>query len=431
MGRGSVGALANNAATSKKSRFTINYSVALATDRPLDYSNTPNKTLLHHCNTPFGFTPGCERAGSGRYLLFLLMTPRDIAYSRLINQQIAGARCQRPSEIVSLLGAVQAQDYLGALWAIGLRTPNSTEADIEKAIGARTIIRSWPMRGTLHFVAPADIRWMLELLTPPVIAASKRRQQQLDLDDKTLARCRAVITKALQGDKQLNREAMYSSLEAAHISTDSQRGYHILWRLAQEGTICFAARQGKQLTFALLDEWVKPAKKLKREEALAELAKRYFIGHGPATLQDFAWWSGLTVTEAKVGLEMVASSLRKETSGTTIHWMSPEATAPLTDFPIGFLLPGFDEYMLGYKDRSAILEPQHAQKLIPDNNGRFLGTMVLKGRVVGTWKRRLGKKTIVLTMEPFVSLQKSEGQAFARAARMYGEYIGLPVVVNG
>jgi hypothetical protein len=355
------------------------------------------------------------------------VTARDIAHCRLINQQIAGAKCGGPSEIVALLGAVQAQDYPGALWAIGLRSANSTETEIEQAIGARAIIRTWPMRGTLHFVAPVDVGWMLELLTPPVIAASRRRQQQLELDDKTLARCRALFAKALQGGRQLTRDAMYSLLEDARISTGSQRGYHILWRLAQEGIICFAAREGKQPTFALLDEWVKPAKKLKRDEALAELTKRYFIGHGPATLQDFAWWSGLKISEAKAGLEMVASFLRKETDDTKAYWTSPEPTVSPADVPIACLLPGFDEYMLGYTDRSAVLDPQHAQKLIPDNNGRFLGTMILNGRVVGTWKRMLGKKAVVLTMEPFTPLRKAEKQAFAVAAERYGEFIGRPI----
>jgi hypothetical protein len=357
------------------------------------------------------------------------MTARDIAHCRLINQQIVGAKCQRPSEIVSLLGAVQAQDYLGALWAIGLRSASSTEADIEQAIEARTIVRTWAMRGTLHFVASADVGWMLELLTPPIIAASRRRQQQLELDDKTLARCRALFVKALQGGRQLTRDAIYSLLEGARISTGSQRGYHVLWRLAQEGIICFAAREGKQPTFALLDEWVKPAKKLRREEALAELTKRYFIGHGPATLQDFAWWSGLK--EAKAGLEMVASSLRKETSRTAIYWTSPESTARPAEVPMACLLPGFDEYLLGYTDRSAVLDPQHAQKLIPDNNGRFLSTMIMNGRVVGRWRRVLGKKAVVLTMEPFASLKKIAKQAFTAAAERYGEFIGRPVVVRG
>lgn len=355
------------------------------------------------------------------------MTARDIAYRRLINQQIVGAKCGRPADIVSLLGAVQAQDYLGALWAIGLRSARSTEADIEKAIEARTIVRTWPMRGTLHFVAAADVGWMLQLLTPPVIAASRRRQQQLELDDKTLARSRALFVKALQGGRRLTRDAIYSVLESARISTGSQRGYHILWRLAQDGIICFAAREGRQPTFALLEEWVQSVKKLKREQALAELTKRYFIGHGPATLPDFAWWSGLKISEAKAGLEMVGSSLCKERSGTKTYWTSPQSA--LSSVPIlrACLLPGFDEYLLGYTDRSAILDPQQVQRLIPDNNGRFLSTMIMNGRVVGTWRRVLSRKAVILTMEPFDSLKRLGKKAFITAAERYGQFIGLPV----
>jgi hypothetical protein len=183
------------------------------------------------------------------------MSARDIAHRRLINQRIFRPKFARPSEIVSSLGAMQAQDYLGTLWAIGLRSLHSTDAEIEQAIADRTIIRTWPMRGTLHFVASADVRWMLDLLTSPVIAASKRRRRQLELDDKILARSRILFSKALQGGKRRTRDAMYSTLENARIPTGSQRGYHILWNLAQEGIICFAAREGKQPTFALLEEW--------------------------------------------------------------------------------------------------------------------------------------------------------------------------------
>lgn len=175
---------------------------------------------------------------------------------------------------------------------------------------------------------------------------------------------------------------------------------------------------------------MKPTNKLIREEALAELTKRYFIGHGPATLQDYAWWSGLKISETEVGIEMVASSLRKETSGTAVYWMSPEPITSLAELPIARLLPGFDEYMLGYMDRSAALDPRKAQKLIPDNNGRFLGTTVLNGRVVGTWKRALIGKTATVTMQPFAPLKKAEKSAFTVAADRYGEFIGRPITVN-
>jgi Winged helix DNA-binding domain len=355
------------------------------------------------------------------------MTLHDIACRRLINQQIAGPKCNRTSETVSRLCAMQAQDYLGALWSIGLRSTACTEVDVEEAIADRTVVRTWPMRGTLHFVCATDVHWMLQLLTPPVIAANRRRQEQLlELDDKTLARCRALMTKALQGGRQLDRPAIYSLLEGQGISTDRQRGYHVLWRLAQEGVICFAARDGRQPTFALLEEWIGPAERLDRDEALARLAQRYFAGHGPATVQDFAWWSGLKLSDARTGLEMIASTLRRETDGVNVYWLDSESTTSPPETG-AYLLPGFDEYLLGYNDRQAAVEPKHAQKLAPDSNGRFLATMVLKGRVIGTWKRTLTKKAVQIALEPFGSLSKTARQAFALEVERYGKFIGLPV----
>src|SRR5207237_2162453 len=191
--------------------------------------------------------------------------------------------------------------YPGALWAVGLRTRDATEAAIEQAIAERTIVRTWPMRGTLHFVAPEDARWMLQLLTPRVVAANARRvYQQSNLDDATFARSKDLFVDALQGGKQLPRPSLYKVLEAAGISVAGQRGLFILQRLSSEGLICFAARQGKQPTFALLDEWVpiSLSKTPARDQALAELALRYFTSHGPATVQDFAWWSGLPAADA-------------------------------------------------------------------------------------------------------------------------------------
>jgi hypothetical protein len=357
------------------------------------------------------------------------MTLRDIAYCRLINQQILCPGNKAPGEIVASLGAMQAQDYLGALWAIGLRCANAAEADIEKAIADRSVIRSWPLRGTLHFVSATDVRWMVERLTSRVIAASKRRQEQLGIDDRIIARSKALFIDALQGGKQLRRGELYSLLEAAHINTGAQRGFHILWRLAHEGIICFAARKGKQPTFALIEEWARNSKRLRSDEALAELTRRYFTSHGPATLQDFLWWSGLKTGEAQQGIEMVASSLASETVNKTLYWMPREPPSAPDIFPIANLLPGFDEYIVGYKDRTAALDPLNAREIFP-NNGRFMATMLLNGRVVGTWKRTLGKRMIVLTLRPFIFLKRAEKQAFAAAAERYSQFIGAPATVK-
>lgn len=355
------------------------------------------------------------------------MTPRDIAHHRLGNQQIVLAADRHPGELVARLGSLQAQDYLGALWAIGLRLPEATETDIEKAIADRKIVRTWPMRGTLHFVAAADVRWMLELLTPRIIAGAARRRQQLELDDAVFTRCEKLFIKALQGGRPLTRDEMYEVLSRAGIPMNGQRGYHILWRLAQEGLICFGPRTGKQPTFVLLDEWVPSAKGMKRENALAELARRYFTSHGPATVQDFVWWSGLTAADAKAGLELTASQLAAETVDRKVYWMTKARPALRQAEVTVHLLPGFDQYLLGYKDRGAVLDAQHALKIVPGSNGMFMPTIVNEGHVVGIWKRTLKKNRVVVTASPFTKLNKTEIHGFTAAAERYGRFLGLAV----
>src|SRR4051812_37664410 len=225
------------------------------------------------------------------------MTIKDLIKYRLYNQQISQHVFDTPGDLAKWFGAMQAQDYLNSLWAIGLRLKNATESDIEKAITDKTIVRTWPMRRTLHFVSVQDVRWLLKLLTPRIIARSATLYSQLELDEKLFSKCKKLFVDALQEGKQLTRNELYDILEKAKISTNAQRGLHILCHLAQKGLICFAARTGKQPTFALLDEWTPATKILTHNEELAELTERYFTSHGPATIQDFAWWSSLTVAE--------------------------------------------------------------------------------------------------------------------------------------
>jgi hypothetical protein len=352
------------------------------------------------------------------------MTLRDVAHFRLVNQQISCPRSKEPHEVVSALGAMQAQDYLGALWAIGLRVAGATETAVEQAIAERKLIRTWPMRGTLHFVAAADARWMLELMTPGPIARAARRFQQLELDEKVFSRSRKLFIRALRGNRQLTRKTMMDLLEGARISTAGQRGLHILWRLAQEGLLCFAAREGKQQTFALLEEWAPQPHRPPRDAALAEMAQRYFSGHGPATLRDFVWWTGLKISSAKAALDSVCPQLSQHVIDGTSYWMNREFPDPPAAARAVYLLPGFDEYLLGYRDRGAVLEPRHSQKIMPGGNGLFLPTIVISGRVAGTWKRVLKKNEVLITPSPFAPLKKAEQNAFAAAAERYRDFVG-------
>jgi hypothetical protein len=358
------------------------------------------------------------------------MNPSDIARYRLINQQIALAQCRNAAELLAEFGAMQGQDYPGALWSIGLRLPEATETTVEQAVAGRTIVRTWMMRGTLHFIAARDVHWMLSLLAPRTIASVAHWRRRLELDDRLLGRCRKLFTTALEGGRQLAREHVLDLLEQNKISTASQRGYVILWHLAQEGLICFAARSGKQHGFALLDEWVARPRRLEREAALAELARRYFTSHGPATLADFVWWSGLKVSDARTGLDAISSKLSRHSVDGAIYWMPRDLPDRAGSSAAVYLLPGFDEYLLGYKDRSAVLDARHARKIVPGGNGVFLPTVVINGRVAGIWKRTSRKKSGAVTVTLFKPLKKVEKNALAVAAERFGRFAGMAMKIE-
>jgi hypothetical protein len=358
------------------------------------------------------------------------MTHTNIALQRLLNQQIAQPTFAHPSQVVQWLGAVQAQDYLGALWAVGLRMPGATEAAIEQALAEKTIVRTWPMRGTIHFVAPADVRWMLELLTPRVLQGTKGRLAQLGLDEAIIAASAKVLAKALEGGQQLTRNALYQHLEQANIATTDSRGLHILNRLAHDRLLCFGARAGKQPTFALLDEWVPEAKSLPRDEALARLAQRYFTGHGPATLQDFVWWAGLRIAEARASIQAVASELGHEVIGGQEYYYAQNQPAAPPGTSEAFLLPPFDEYLVAYRDRSASLDAEYQPQVVPGGNGIFNPIVVTDGRVTGLWKRAFKKDTVIMTFSSFTSWSEAQTHAIAAAAERYGQFVGKTAIIE-
>lgn len=351
----------------------------------------------------------------------------DVASQRLLNQHIAGEQFKRPEEAVRWMGALQAQDYLQALWAIGLRTQSATVGTIEQAISDRKILRTWPMRGTLHFIPSEDAKWMLKLSPARQLAGDARRQKLLEIDEAILQRTRQLFQDGLTGGKCFTRSRMMALLEEAGISTSGQRGYHLLWYMAQAGLICLGPMERKEQTFVLLDEWVPQARELSYEEGLAELARRYFTSHGPATLQDFAWWAGITLTAARVGLEANKARLRMEKENEQTYWMSQDVPGPdVGRLSSIHLLPGFDEYLLGYKDRGAVLAAVYATNVVPGNNGVFFPMVVVAGQVSGTWKRTLGKNALDIVLKPFTSFSDIEEQ-ITEVARAYSNFLGLPL----
>jgi hypothetical protein len=355
----------------------------------------------------------------------------DIARRRLAAQRISAATFTRPAEVVAHLGAVQAQDYLGALWAVGLRLADARQRDVEQALADRSIVRSWPMRGTLHFLAADDARWMIELLAPRVAASAANRLRAMGIDTAVLARARRALTKQLEGGRRLTRPAAYDVLERAGIATVGQRGLHVLWRLAHDGLLCFGPREGKQQTFVLLEEWLPGARPRPRDEALPELARRYFAGHGPATVRDFAWWSGLTLADARRATEMAGTLVAQEIIAGEPYWFAPAVRAARSvptarEGDRAHALPAFDELFVGYADRSAAIPAAHAKRLTPFE---VLGpVIVLDGHLVATWKRRIAGAKVAVSTSPLAPLGRADSAAVDRALARYARFLEVELL---
>jgi len=352
------------------------------------------------------------------------MKAPDIAQLRLHNQHISQQSFDRPEDVVRWLGAVQAQDYFNSLWAVGLRLKHATEDDIEQAIAAKTIVRTWPLRGTIHYTAPEDVRWMLKHLAPRVITRYGTVHRQVGLDAKTLTKGMKAFAKALDGATSLTRPELYEALERAKIDTGEQRGLHILVYSALMGLICAAPRRGKQPTFTLLDNWLAATKIPPREEALTSLALRYFASHGPATVQDFAWWAGLTGAEARKCVDAVGKEFEEIVVGDQTYWYRPTNAKVKSAPGTVFLLPPFDEFTVAYKDRSVVLEEAHEAAT---GNGIFFPVIVAGQRVAGTWKRTLVKDRVTIETETHAPFTKAKQEALAAAAKRYAKFIGSKV----
>jgi hypothetical protein len=351
----------------------------------------------------------------------------NISHQRLHNQLITQSTLTTSGDAVKYLGAVQAQDYAGAKWALGLRLQNANDDTIEQAFNNGTILRTHVLRPTWHFVSPTDIRWMLALTAPRVNALAASYYRKLELDDATFSRCNAVLIQALQGGKQLTRTALLSSFEQAGIATNDLRLSHIMMRAELDMVICSGGRRGKQFTYALLDERAPEAPLLERNAALAELSRRYITSRGPATIQDFAWWSGLTATDARVGFEMVASEFSHEVVDGKTYWFSSSSLITKDVAPTTHLLPPFDEYTIAYKDRSAVIDPDAAHT-IQTRNGIFSPIIVINGQIVGTWKRTFKKNAALLEMTLFNPLNETETNALKVAINRYGKFLDMPIL---
>ncbi|MBB1059932.1 winged helix DNA-binding domain-containing protein [Marilutibacter spongiae] len=307
---------------------------------------------------------------------------------RLAAQHLGAEKATSPVAAVQRLLAVQAQDPVAACWAIGLRSGARSAAAVEAAVAEGRIVRTWPMRGTLHHVAAEDLRWLQGLLATRYLDRELARQARgRGLDANTLASARRTIEHRLRDGRPLPRPVLYEALETAGIATAGGRGLYVLLRLVHEGLLCQGPRIGRQPSFVWLDAWVAPAPALAREEALARLAVRYLAGHGPATAQDLAWWSGLTLRDASLALHLAGDDLEALDFDGVSYRDLAGANAASTRPPRGpLLLPAFDEYLLGYKDRTPVLAPDEHRRVFT-LNGIIQPCVVVRGRVVGTWPR--------------------------------------------
>jgi hypothetical protein len=339
---------------------------------------------------------------------------RDLVRRRLVNQHLAAQTLTTPAEIVETLGAVQAQDYAAARWSVAQRLVGATQADIDRALDDGSILRTHILRPTWHFVVPSDIRWMLELTSPRVKAMCAYQWRKFSLDEKTFRRSNSAIEKALRGGKQLTRSELATALSRAKLDVmPAEIVGHYLMRAELDGLICSGARRGKQFTYALLDERVPDAPVLSHEEALAELATRYFETRGPASAKDFAWWSGLTVADAKTAPAMLDLE-HAEIDGVS-YWFAENNLATPRRLT-AHLLANYDEYVVGIADRTAM-----TARLESGNDAKalvFENVVLVDGQVVGTWERTSGDCELIARLEV------REKTAVEKAARRYREFAG-------
>ncbi|TKJ35142.1 winged helix DNA-binding domain-containing protein [Blastococcus sp. CCUG 61487] len=317
--------------------------------------------------------------------------PSEVGLLRLVAQGLAGPKATTAVDAVRRLTAAQGQDYPGALTSIALRTESRSRDEVVAALDRGEVVRSWPMRGTLHLTAAEDLPWMLDLLGERALAGAAPRRAALGLTDDDVARANATVVDALAGGRRLTRAELLAAIEAAGVAITGQRGYHLLWYAAQTGHTCLGPTADGEQLFVLLAEWVPTPRRPAREEALAELAVRFFTGHGPATVHDLARWAGLTVRDARAGLAAARPQLDSLTIEATEHFLDPAVPERLAacraEARGTFLLPGFDEFVLGYGDRRHVLDPAFAERIVPGRNGMFLASVVVDGRIVGTWRR--------------------------------------------
>jgi hypothetical protein len=357
------------------------------------------------------------------------MILEEIALQRIVNHQLENTKQQTAKELVSSMAAMQAQDFNMSMWAVGMRLPQATEQSILKAFNNGDIIRTHVLRPTWHLVSADDISWMLALTAPQIKTITNNRDIGLGIDQAVYSKTNDLFIKVLEGGNHLTVDELKTIFADAKIKTDDNWFYHFTMRAELDGIICSGAVKNKKQTYALLSERVSNRKQYSKDEALAALALRYFTSHGPACLKDFVWWSGLSVGNARKGLETVKSNFQSVNVEGETYWFKEISDKKQSNTPSIHFTPAFDEIVISYRNRKAVLLQEHQSKAF-SSNGIFRPVIVINGHGQGIWKRTIKKDSVVIEPQFFTSLDKSMESLFNIATEKYGTYLGLKTVVK-
>lgn len=349
------------------------------------------------------------------------MNTTDLLQIRLHNQLLTETTLTKPQDIVAYMGAMQSQTFELAKWAIGVRLADTTNTDVEQAINTGKIVRTHILRPTWHFVAAEDIHWMLELSTPRVKPMFLGYGKSLGLDPAFVTKACGKLEKILRDENHLTRQELVDAFKIEGIETNVDIVNYLMGLAEQDRIVCNGRLKGNKQTYALLDEWVPTTCSLPKEEAIERLVRRFFVSHGPATLHDFVWWSGLTLTDARKAIDALQKDFISEEINGRTFWMKNDLQQPIDPAPSALLLPPFDEFVVSYKDRSEIVKDKHYAKVMT-KNGLFSPTVMYNGEIIGSWKR-ITKKTMVDTEITFFErTNKKQRDLFIKASLHYSDF---------
>lgn len=358
------------------------------------------------------------------------ITSLQVRRARLHNQLLPGQPARAPGAVAAWLGAMQSQDHASGMWSLGARCPGLDAGAIQAAFERAEVLRTWPMRGTIHTIESPDARWLLALTGVRALDASRGRREQLNLDLTTAERAADLLVAALAERPHLTRRQALAVLEDARISTAGQRGYYLLWFSAQTGRTCLGPNVEGEQTFVDLGRWAPHQRHFERADAVTELVHRYFRSHGPATEADAAGWSGLPLRDIRAGLAANSGRLERMASGDRVYWMSGETAQRLAEGAFQrkegvVVLPGFDEFILGFKDREPQLAPERFARIVPGGNGVFRATVLVDGEVVASWTRTMRSRRVEVDVELFGPASPADQRGMASAFSAYADFLGL------